>query len=111
MQKLISTENFQLHDYLSDQADWNAKSWALDLARIDNYCNRLEALYNHTKQGFTFQALWAGEKPKETQEITIGKLLELLRTNGISTSSKYTWSPNMHNKPVRVTKICCHAFC
>ncbi|MDP1932797.1 MAG: hypothetical protein Q8L60_15200 [Gammaproteobacteria bacterium] len=84
-----ASEEFSLHEYLSDQADWNASFWIFEVDRLDNYCQNLLNLFNSTTDGFSFQALWAGEYPKSQQTVSISELIALLKNNRLGTSTRY----------------------
>jgi hypothetical protein len=89
LQHLAASGDFDLHDYLSDQADWNAPYWEFEVGRMYEYCRKLQELFALTGSGFSFQALWVGEKPKHVEVISIEDLVSLLQTNRLRTSAKY----------------------
>jgi hypothetical protein len=81
--------DIQLHDYLTDDADWNAEYWDFDADYLDEYAKLMETLYSKSANGIEFQALWAGETPKKMVELPIEKLLEIIECNQISTGARY----------------------
>lgn len=89
LQRLAASKEFDLHGYLSDDADWNAPYWAFEVNRLDAYCRRLRTLFNSTGTGFSFQALWAGEHPTKVQAVSIDELIALLLSSKLGTKTQY----------------------
>lgn len=81
--------NIQLHDYLTDDADWNAEYWDFDSQYLKGYSKLLENLFSQSANGIEFQALWVGETPKNRIELPIEKFLEVIESNRISTEARY----------------------
>jgi hypothetical protein len=87
--KEAASQKFQLHQLLGDDADWNAPTWTFQDELIPDYCTNLLNLFNSTAEGFSFQAVWVGENPKTTQQVTIDELIFLLKNNKLGTKTKY----------------------
>ena len=81
--------NIQLHDYLTDDADWNAEYWDFEPECLKKYSKMVESLFSQSANGIEFQALWVGEKPKNLIEIPIDKFLEVIERNQIATGARY----------------------
>ncbi|MBP6002197.1 MAG: hypothetical protein KA746_02070 [Pyrinomonadaceae bacterium] len=74
---------------LTDKADWNAEFWDLEPTLLLDTANLLFLVNNSVPNGFTFEALWAGDKPVETLRVSIGELINLVQKNQIKTKAKY----------------------
>ena len=81
--------NIQLHDYLTDDADWNAEYWDFDSEHLKKYSKLLEDLFSQSANGIEFQALWVGETPNNIIELPIDKFLEIVERNQIATGARY----------------------
>ncbi|MCB0482824.1 MAG: hypothetical protein KDC83_15450 [Flavobacteriales bacterium] len=82
-------EDIHLHDYLTDNADWNAEYWDFDEEYLQEYAKKLERIYCSSGYGFEFQALWVGEYPTEIRHISIDDFLKIVKGNQISTKTRY----------------------
>lgn len=85
----LSDADIDLHDHLTDQADWDAEFWDIGTEYLKTYAKRLEQLFSLSTNGIEFQALWVGDKPTRTLEISIDEFLEIVRSNRIGTKTKY----------------------
>ena len=81
--------DLELHDYLTDDADWAAEYWDIEQNYLEQYCGRLEKLYSQSTFGISFSALWVGEKPTKTINLGIDEFLEIVKSNKIGTKTKY----------------------
>ncbi len=81
--------NIQLHDYLTDDADWNAEYWDFESEHLRRYSKMIENLFSQSANGLEFQALWVGEKPRTIIELPIDKFLEVIESNKIATGGRY----------------------
>lgn len=78
-----------LHDYLSDEADWDAPAWVFEsegLARLDR---SLRLVFARVPHPLTFQAVWIGDPIESEQPVTRDALLELVAENRIGTRTLY----------------------
>jgi hypothetical protein len=75
------------HDLLTDDADWNAMTWAMDPAGLERLAVTLEWLHEELPGEFTFQAL-AGEDPIE-KRVSRPELLRIVRAGQIGTRTRY----------------------
>jgi len=81
--------DIDLHDRLTDDADWDAEYWDFDAGCLQDYSKKLERLFSLSANGIEFQALWVGEKPTKVLELSLGDFLEIVRNNKIGTKTKY----------------------
>ena len=47
--------------FLTDNADWDADTWDMDLKLLSHLGATLSKLHNLMPEGFYFEALWAGD--------------------------------------------------
>lgn len=76
-----------VHDILSDEADWNALTWAMRPDGLERLAVTLEWLFERLPGELTFEALW-GEEPGE-QVVTRAELLRVVRAGRIGTRTRY----------------------
>ncbi len=81
--------DIQMHDYLTDDADWDARYWDFDGEYLIGYAKLIESIYLNSINGIEFQALWAGESPKTVLELSIEAFLKIIKSNRISTVTRY----------------------
>ena len=81
--------DYELHDLLTDDADWNAEYWDFQRPGLEQFTEKLSKLYAVSNGGFTFQAIWSGDKPSSIEYLSIGEFLETVRSNKIGTKTKY----------------------
>jgi hypothetical protein len=79
---------------LHDDADWNAEHWLLKPAGLPRLEETIVRFNGLAKDGFTFQALWMGEKPETTVDVTVDEMRALVRQNGIGTKVRYHIRPD-----------------
>lgn len=73
---------------LSDEADWNAPVWALEPNVLERLATALQLL-GAEAGGFTFQALWIGDKADTESQITLAEMLEDVRNNRVKNKHTY----------------------
>ena len=86
---ILNQYNIDMHDYLTDQADWNSEYWDFDSEFLLKYSITVNEIINSSSSGITFQALWVGENPSEIIELTIKELIKTIENNKIKTRAKY----------------------
>ena len=86
--------DIQLHDYLTEKADWDAEFWDFEIDYLQNFSEILEKLYQASRNGFVFQALWVGDEPVNVVEISIDEFIDIVRRNRIGTKSQYLIKKN-----------------
>ena len=87
--KLLKQYHIDMHDLLTDDADWDAEYWDFYPEQLLRYSTTLNEIIKASSKGITFQALWAGEKANEVIELTDKELLNLVTSNKIKTTAKY----------------------
>jgi len=87
--KLLKQYQIDMHDLLTDDADWDAEYWDFYPEQLLQYTKMLNEIIKASSKGITFQALWAGENATEVIELTDKELLNLVNSNKIKTSAKY----------------------
>ena len=85
----LPIDDLSLHDYLTDNADWNNEFWEFEPKFIKHYGEKILAVFNESVNGITFQAIWAGETPINTENLTIEQFLDVIEQNKIATKTKY----------------------
>jgi hypothetical protein len=88
-QSLVKDADIELHDHLTDDADWNAEYWDFDAEFLQAYSKKLERMFSLSANGIEFQALWVGDKPTKTLNLSLEEFLETVRNNKIGTKTKY----------------------
>jgi len=73
---------------LSDNADWNEPVWDLEPEILEPLAKALEVL-GEEAGGFTFQAIWAGDKAETSSESTLPEILQEIRNNQIKNKHVY----------------------
>jgi hypothetical protein len=87
--------NYQLHDHLTEQADWNAEYWDFDSEYLIEYSQKLKQLISKSEEGIEFQAMWVGEQPNKFLDLSPDEFLEIVRSNKIGTSTRYIVNKNV----------------
>lgn len=85
----LRSAEIDLHDQLTDNADWNAPFWDFDPECLKTYAERLKRIFLESNRGIVFQALWVGDEPETTRDVSIDEFLEIVRNNRIGTKTKY----------------------
>jgi hypothetical protein len=80
---------YDLHDALTDNANWDAKYWELDATRAAPVKGRIKKEYLESPEGIAFGALWAGETPEREIEESIESLLLRFDEGRIGTREIY----------------------
>ena len=79
----------ELNDLLKDDVDWNAEYWDFQRLGLEQFTEKLSKLYAVSNGGFTFQAIWSGDKPSRIEYLSISEFFETVRSNKIGTKTKY----------------------
>ena len=90
----LTSKELNLHDCLTDDADWNNKYWDFYPECINIFTDTLKSAYKLSTKGIKFQAIWAGDKPKLTIVVTINEMVNILRTNKVNTHALYILTKN-----------------
>jgi hypothetical protein len=78
----------ELHDYLTDAANWNAPTWAFELEGQQRLARTLSWLYVRMPEGFRFSATW-GPVSLDEQDVDRHELLAIVKADAISTCTVY----------------------
>ncbi|PCJ23703.1 MAG: hypothetical protein COA96_11150 [SAR86 cluster bacterium] len=81
--------DYELHDLLTDDADWNAECWDFQRPGLEQFTKKLSKLYVVSNGAFTFQAIWSGDEPTKIVNLSISEFLKIVRSNQIGTKTKY----------------------
>ncbi len=76
-------------DLLSDDADWNAHCWDFNESYLSSISEALFNISKEIKEDFLFQALWAGDRPSTTHEVTVAELSQIIIENKVETKATY----------------------
>lgn len=76
-----------VHAILTDEADWDAVTWAMDPAGLERLAQTLAWLYAQLSGEFTFEAVW-GEEPID-KLTSRDELLRIVRAGQIGTRARY----------------------
>jgi len=75
---------------LADGADWHAQIWELRLDLLPDLALALLFISELASDGYIFEAVWAGDRPKKNVEATLNEMLEIVQRNSIGTRTRYT---------------------
>ena len=73
---------------MAGNADWNDAIWKLNPAVLPGLAAAVDLLIKEVKS-FTFQAYWAGDKPKKEIRVAGRDLLRDIRNNAIRNGERY----------------------
>ena len=91
---LLYSNDLNLHDCLTDNADWNDEYWDFYPECAGKIAKTINSAYELSTKGIRFQAIWAGDKPELTIESTIEELVTALTTNKVRTRAIYVVNKN-----------------
>jgi hypothetical protein len=77
---------------LSQDADWNADTWAMKPELLDRLARTLSTLAEHGPDEMVVEALWQGEEVKREERVTAEELAALARSSRIGTHTRYVLS-------------------
>ena len=73
---------------MSDDADWNSPIWALDPEILEGLARALRLL-GAEAGGFSFQALWIGDKPETRSHLQLRELVAEVLNNRVRNKHVY----------------------
>ncbi len=76
-------------DLLSDEADWNAPSWAMSEDGRGRLSGGLARLFAEMPGELTVAALWDGDRADMDTSISRDELLSLISANALGTKTRY----------------------
>jgi hypothetical protein len=75
------------HDLLTDDADWDAPTWAMDEAGLGRLVATMQWFYERFDGDFTFEAMWG--TPKGEVAVSRQELLDTIRAGRIGNNVIY----------------------
>lgn len=82
----------ELHEYLTDAADWHADTWDFEPEGCARLAHTLGWLYERLPEAFLFSATW-GPVTIDERDIDRAELLTVVESNAISTGTVYKVRP------------------
>jgi len=73
---------------LSDDADWNNPTWALEPEVLEGLAKAVEAMAERAK-GLSFQAIWIGDRPATRERVQLKQWLRDIRGNAVKNKHVY----------------------
>jgi len=80
---------------LADDADWDEDRWSMRPEVLPRMATTVVSLGEASGGGLTFRALWGGDSVKETLEVELGELAEIIRSGTIGTKVAYRVGPRI----------------
>ena len=74
---------------LSDDADWNADTWAMRPEIVEPLARTLECLLESGPRRLIIEALWVGDQAIDECHIEPSELGRIVRTTGLGTKRRY----------------------
>ena len=74
---------------LTDDADWDAETWDIIPSTLPHISGVVTNIYKYLPEGFLFEALWSGDKPRVKKTVTISELERLIQSDKIETKTTY----------------------
>ena len=85
------------HDCLREDADWGDEFWKFELGCISGKLKELDRAFENCAWGFTFEAMWGGDKANEEIEVSLEELKELFENQRIGTLTRYKVTGRIKN--------------
>jgi len=90
--EILDKSNYDMHDLLTDDADWDEECWDFYPDKLLQFSKKIEKIINSSSKGIMFQALWIGEKPTNTIELSMPEFINIIESNKIKTMANYVVS-------------------
>ncbi|MGB7922362.1 MAG: hypothetical protein WCF57_03880 [Pyrinomonadaceae bacterium] len=74
---------------LTDEANWNAPTWDIRKEVLPELALALLFISERASNGYTFEAIWAGDKPEKNLEVSLNEMIEIAQKNRIGTKARY----------------------
>jgi hypothetical protein len=74
---------------LTDNADWNAATWEFQPMLLCDLASTFAFISERAPNGFAVEAVWIGDRVKESLEVSLDEFLEVVRRNTVATKAKY----------------------
>jgi hypothetical protein len=79
----------EVHNLLTDDADWNADTWDMELRGLEELATTLEWLFDQLGGEMTFQSTWSGDPIEHHVRVSRAELLDVVRRSKIETRTRY----------------------
>ena len=96
---VISEEGGCACSLLSDDAEWNADAWAMRPDILEQLARTVQILADEGPPNLCLEALWIGERPRETARVTAAELVMLARSSRLGTRTRYELSLGERSQP------------
>jgi hypothetical protein len=87
----------QIHDALTESADWNSKYWDLEIDQLTSIKEKIRKEYLNSENGIAITVHWAGDEPNRDIEESLERLFERFEQGKIGTRDRYILN-RMENK-------------
>ena len=77
------------HDLLTDNADWNAETWAMEADGLQDLASTFAWLFGLVAGSMTIEATWAGEQTTTVRDVSRDEMLDIVRAGALATRTTY----------------------
>jgi hypothetical protein len=84
---------FHACDLLSDDADWNAPTWAMTPESLVELADLWVRLFERVQRDVAAQALWDGDRAEVEQALSRAEFMEVVRQGALGTKTRYLIHP------------------
>lgn len=78
---------------LTDDADCNEPFWKIRPDMLPSIAQIVERTAKFSPEGFSLEAIWAGDKPDHYRVVNLTELKEIILSNRIGTTTRYEVNP------------------
>ena len=78
-----------MHDYLGDDADWDARTWVFEPEGRRRLHATMQWLFARIPEALTFQAIWIGDPVEAEPLVQRSELLQMIQADEIGTRVRY----------------------
>jgi hypothetical protein len=82
-------------DLLSDDADWDADTWAMTGSGASRLANSLRWILGRARLGAMVEALWDGETARRETPMAVEDLIRLAQAGALETHTRYQVLPTV----------------
>lgn len=86
-------------DLLTDDAEWDAPSWAMEPDLLPRLAATIHVLDEHLPQGFAFRATWVGSTMRHERQVTVEELADLVLGSQLNEFTRYRVPPQEPTGP------------
>jgi hypothetical protein len=80
------------HDLLTDDADWDADTWAMDPDGLQEVASTVNRLFGVVDAPMILEALW-GNQVAIVEEVSRAEMLSVIRAGALGTQTRYIVRP------------------